>query len=93
MAFANEVLDLSPETENATEAALAAARKKIANLEVALRTSRMIGTAIGILVERYKLSPDSAFALLVQASQHTHRKVHDIAIDLVYTGEIPTSAA
>jgi AmiR/NasT family two-component response regulator len=68
---------------------LAAARSKIANLDTALQSCRMIGTAIGILVERYKMSPEESFRTLVAVSQHVHRKLRDIASDLVFTGELP----
>jgi AmiR/NasT family two-component response regulator len=71
---------------------LEAARTKIANLEVALRSSRMIGMAIGIVMERCKISEDEAFALLVHVSQHTHRKLRDLASELVFTGVIPHDA-
>ncbi|HEY2297180.1 MAG TPA: ANTAR domain-containing protein [Jatrophihabitans sp.] len=67
---------------------LAAAEAKIANLEVALRSSRVIGTAVGILVERHKISPDTAFDFLVKASQCENRKLRDVAEDLVYSGEL-----
>jgi AmiR/NasT family two-component response regulator len=67
----------------------AIAETKIANLEFALRNARTIGMALGILVERLKVSGDEAFAVLVTTSQHTHRKLNDIAAELVYTGELP----
>lgn len=58
------------------------------NLEIALRTSREIGIAIGILVERHRLSPEQAFDMLRAASQRSHRKLRDIAAELTFTGEI-----
>ena len=67
---------------------LAAAEAKIATLETALESARMIGTAIGILVERLKIAPGDAFDSLVEASHEEHRKVRDIASDLVFTGEL-----
>jgi GAF domain-containing protein len=57
------------------------------NLEIALETSREIGVAIGILVERYRVTTAQAFDMLRIASQHTHRKLRDIAADVVRTGE------
>ena len=68
---------------------LAAARDKIANLETALLSSRLIGMAIGVVVERCRLGADDAFRFLVSVSQHEHRKLRDIAADLVYTGIVP----
>jgi AmiR/NasT family two-component response regulator len=67
---------------------LAAAEAKIAILETALESARMIGTAVGILVERLKIAPGDAFDSLVEASHEEHRKVPDIASDLVFTGEL-----
>jgi ANTAR domain-containing protein len=41
-------------------------------------------------MERYKITPEQAFDLLIAASQHTHRKLYDIAGHLSATGELPT---
>lgn len=63
-------------------------RSEVTNLEYALKTSRTIGMAMGILIERHKLSPELAFEMLRLASQHGNRKLRDLALDLVYTGEL-----
>jgi AmiR/NasT family two-component response regulator len=63
--------------------------RKIANLETALLTSRRIGIAIGIVMSRYGRTEEQAFDALRQASQRTHRKLRDIADDVVYTGSLP----
>ena len=76
----------------ALDEALGEAQSRIANLETALQTSRTIGIAIGIIMERAKLTPDDAFELLHAASSHTNRKLRDIAADVVYTGTIPELA-
>jgi hypothetical protein len=70
--------------------ALAAARRqsKIENLERALQTSRRIGTAMGILMASYKVTEHQAFDLLRIASQSHHRKLHDIADDVVQSGSL-----
>jgi hypothetical protein len=60
----------------------------IADLEQALASNRQIGVAIGILMALHKLSQDQAFDALRVASQHTHRKLRDIADDVVHTGTI-----
>lgn len=59
------------------------------HLTAALQSSREIGVAIGILVERYKITPDAAFDMLRTSSQRSHRKLRDVAIDLVFTGSLP----
>lgn len=52
-------------------------------LNEALRNRKVIGQAIGILMERYKIGEDRTFAFLVRASNHGNIKVRDIAQDLV----------
>jgi GAF domain-containing protein len=74
----------------ATHAAVAlATTRKEANLRSALLSRDMIGQAKGILMERFKIDQASAFELLVAVSQHTHRKLRDIAEELTSTGELP----
>jgi hypothetical protein len=53
------------------------------DLELALRSSRTIGKAVGILMESRKLSEDDAFAVLKQASQDGNRKLREIAAEIV----------
>lgn len=69
--------------------ALAAAERET-NLEAALRGRDRISQAKGILMERFKLTPDQAFALLARASSVSNRKLRDIAEQIATTGEIPT---
>jgi transcriptional regulator with GAF, ATPase, and Fis domain len=45
--------------------------------------------AKGILMERYKVSPERAFLVLTRASQNSNRKLHDIATELVRHGTVP----
>lgn len=59
------------------------------HLAVALDSSRDIGAAQGILMERYKVTREEAFGLLAVASQRSNRKVRDVALDLVETGDVP----
>ena len=70
------------------QSALHAANVKIANLEAGLQTSRTIGVAIGILVERHKVTVAEAFDTLVSVSQGVHIKLRDVAAYLVDTGEL-----
>lgn len=72
--------------------ALSRAQAKTRNLEVALATSRTIGMALGIIIERCRLSPEEAFTVLRQISQRDHRKLRDVASELVFTGVIPHAA-
>jgi predicted HTH domain antitoxin len=61
---------------------------EIENLKKALESNRDIGAAIGILMARHQLTRDQAFDLLRMASQGRHRKLADIAADVVDTGTI-----
>lgn len=63
--------------------------REVANLGAALGSSRQIGTAIGILMARYKVTSERAFGLLSEASQHVNRKLRDVASDVALTGELP----
>jgi ANTAR domain/GAF domain len=76
-------------THGALAVGKAAAQAKAANLLVALKNSREIGIAIGILMNQHHVTRDQAFDLLRITSQHTHRKIADIAIHLGDTGELP----
>lgn len=71
--------------------AMSAARQmeRVDQLEEALRSSREIGIAIGVLMNRGKIAQDEAFDRLRRSSQHLHRKLREIAADVVETGELP----
>lgn len=60
-----------------------------ANLQLALVSNRRIGTAIGILMAHRRITDAAAFELLREASQRLHRKLRDIAEDVVLTGTLP----
>ena len=57
----------------------------------ALATRKTIGQALGILMERYGIGQDQAFAFLTRESSTTNRKLRDIAAELVQ--EVDTRAA
>jgi ANTAR domain/GAF domain len=63
--------------------------RKATQLQAALATREMIGQAQGILMERERISPDQAFDILRQASQHLNIKLRVVAQSLVDTGERP----
>jgi transcriptional regulator with GAF, ATPase, and Fis domain len=56
----------------------------------ALETRHEIGEAMGILMERYGLTEDSAFKLLKKASQDHNIKLREIARRICETGEKPS---
>lgn len=63
--------------------------RKVEQLEIALQSSRQIGTAIGILMARHLLTGDEAFARMSRASQQLNRKLRDIAEWVERTGTLP----
>lgn len=67
-------------------------RNKTANLEIALESNREIGKAIGILIATHRITEQQAFDALRTESQHAHRKLRDVASDVVLTGELPSLA-
>lgn len=74
----------------AVNAALALSEAQRAdNLRTALISRDTIGQAKGILMERLRITPEAAFALLAGSSQRANRKLHVVAEDFVRTGELP----
>ncbi len=73
----------------ATLVALLAAEDHSANLETALQSSREIGMALGILMAHRKVTHEAAFDLLRTASQNLHRKLRDVAAEVMETGALP----
>ncbi len=61
------------ETAAAADAAVAGAVEK----------RHFIEQAKGILMGRYRIDADAAFAMLAQASQHSQRKVRELAEEVV----------
>jgi hypothetical protein len=60
-------------------------------LERAMDSRATIEQAKGILMERRRVTAARAFELLTTASQHTNRKLRDVATQLVDTGELPST--
>jgi GAF domain-containing protein len=86
-------LDLSELADLATHCAIAlssaTAQDDNEHLRLALDTSRDIGAALGILMATTLVTKDQAFDLLRIASQTTHRKLRDVALDVIETGQLP----
>jgi GAF domain-containing protein len=68
--------------------ALQDARDRAEDLRMAMQSRATIEQAKGIVLERYHVTADEAFRLLVDASMRSHRKVRDLAEHLVLTGEL-----
>jgi hypothetical protein len=86
----SETIGLLMATHGALALSGAAARQRTRNLERALQTNREIGIAMGIIMAQNKVTRDQAFDLLRIASQHTHRKLAEIAAQVTETGALPT---
>jgi ANTAR domain/GAF domain len=64
------------------------ANHKAATLQHALETNRDIGIAIGILMASHKITREAAFDLLRITSQGFHRKLREVAVDVMETGTL-----
>lgn len=62
------------------------ARVRATNLFRALESNREIGVAMGILMQRHRLTRDQAFDVLRVASQDSNRKLVDVAAEVADTG-------
>jgi hypothetical protein len=62
---------------------------QVANLRTAIDSRKLIGQAIGILMERHRLTDEQAFERLISASQNQHIKLRDIAARVTESGEEP----
>jgi GAF domain-containing protein len=68
----------------AAQAAIALSRsRREEQLREAITTRKIIGQAIGLTMERYKIDEDRAFTFLVRASQTSNVKLRDIAARVV----------
>lgn len=68
--------------------ALAIARME-ASLAQAVDARLLIGQATGILMERYDIDADQAFAVLRRYSQTMNSKLHQVARRLIETRRLP----
>jgi GAF domain-containing protein len=68
--------------------AVATARHEVSMVQ-ALDARKLVGQAMGILMERFDLDGDQAFAVLRRYSQDTNTKLRDVAHQLVQTRELP----
>jgi GAF domain-containing protein len=89
--FTADCIELAAVYADHASIALARVSDRMAadNLRAALQTNREIAMAIGIIMNAHRLTKDQAFDLLRVASQHRHRKLHDLAAEVVLTGQLP----
>ena len=63
--------------------------RKTQDLWRAIDTRNLIGQAQGMLMAQYKLTPDTAFAVLRRYSQATNVRLAELAEELTSTGQLP----
>jgi GAF domain-containing protein len=63
------------------------------NLRAAIDSRKLVGQAQGILMERYRLDADQAFAVLRRYSQDYNIKLREVAQRLIETRELPERLA
>ena len=77
----------------ATHAAIAldAARDRqvCGELQAAVQSNREIGMALGIAMATLRVTPQQALELLRTVSRRSNRRLHEIALDVVETGQLP----
>ena len=54
-----------------------------------VESREQIGRAVGILMERHRITASASFERLIAASQRTHRKLREVAQWVNETGEDP----
>ena len=87
-AFSNRAEDLGWLLASRAAVAYSHARTD-AHLHAAISSHQNVGMAIGILMERHRLTADDAFSALVAESQRHNVKLRDVARHLVETGAFP----
>jgi hypothetical protein len=65
------------------------AQDQVRHLLVALEHRTVTGQATGIVMERYGLSADKAFRVLLRLSQDQNVKLYELACRLTLTGDAP----
>ncbi|WP_374970746.1 ATP-binding protein [Terrabacter sp. BE26] len=72
--------------------ALQARTQKERQLEQAIESHRLIGHAVGVLIERHRITAQQGFEMLRRASLNRNIKLRELATRVVETGQDPDSA-
>jgi ANTAR domain len=72
-------IGIDPVLASSEAGRVAQLESEIAQLKDALARRQQIGVATGLLAQRFAISPEQAWSLLVRLSQNGHVKVRDIA--------------
>jgi len=76
-------------------AQIAQLEAEIAQLKDALAKRQQIGVATGLLAQRFAITPERAWSLLVRLSQNGHVKIRDIAQAMInaHSGQLSPAEA
>jgi len=78
----------------ASQAAIALGRSRQEfQLNEALESRKVIGQAMGLVMQRYELDEDRAFQFLVRASSTSNIKLRDLAVELVQQANVRAGRA
>jgi PAS domain S-box-containing protein len=66
--------------------------EKERQLEQAIESHRLIGHAVGVLIERHRITPQQSFEMLRQASLNRNVKLRELAARVVESGQDPDKA-
>ena len=61
-------------------------------LEQAIQSHRLIGQAVGVLIERHRVTPTQGFEMLRRASLNRNIKLRELAARVVESGQDPQGA-
>ena len=84
---ATEVSDDRVQAPASLEAEVADLRRKVETLKVGMLSSRLIGTAIGLVMADHQVSRAAAFDLLRARSQNTNTRLAVVAAEVVDLAE------
>ncbi len=87
--FNDDDLDIAHILAQHASAAIASARTAV-SLTEAVDARRLVGAAMGILMERYNLDEPRAFEVLRRYSMDSNRKLRDVAQELIDSRKLPS---
>lgn len=86
--FSDDEIEVAKVVAAHASVALAKVRSE-RDLWRAIDSRHLIGQAQGILMERFKISPEKSFGVLRRYSQQHNIKLHEVAGALIRTGRLP----
>jgi GAF domain-containing protein len=86
--FSDDEIEVAKVVAAHASVALAKVRSE-RDLWRAIDSRHLIGQAQGILMERFKISPEKSFSVLRRYSQEHNIKLRDVAGGLIRTGQLP----